>query len=60
LIFSFTASDYGDSFADIAQALGHTLEVLDSDQDIAPSSFKYRKTLAEQVEFYCQIMFVVI
>lgn len=44
-----TREDYGDSFADIAQALGHTLEVLDSDQDIAPSSFKYRKTLAEQL-----------
>lgn len=44
-----TQEDYGDSFADIVQALGHTLEVLDSDQDIAPSSFKYRKTLAEQL-----------
>lgn len=44
-----TREDYGDSFADIVQALGHTLEVLDSDQDIAPSSFKYRKTLAEQL-----------
>lgn len=44
-----TREDYGDSFANITQALGHTLELLDSDQGIAPSSFKYRKTLAEQL-----------
>ncbi|XP_057864151.2 uncharacterized protein LOC131072109 isoform X1 [Cryptomeria japonica] len=44
-----TRKEYGDSFADIAQTLGHTLEALNSNCDMVPSSYKYRRTLEEQL-----------
>lgn len=44
-----TFVDYGRSFSDVVQGVGHILENLSSDQISAPSSFKYRIALEKQV-----------
>ncbi|GAB4836174.1 hypothetical protein Ancab_001087 [Ancistrocladus abbreviatus] len=44
-----TVLDYGRSFSDVVQGVEHILENLGSDQNLTPSSFKYRVALEKQV-----------
>lgn len=42
-------SDYGESFSDVLQALLRALDSLNSNEVLAPSTFKYMHALSEQV-----------